>query len=72
MLGIPVELVGADGAEGGEDGVEDYEVDIVPEIHPEADEEGEVGRNEEGVEVVEGFGSLEEGLSVFRGCSNCR
>ena len=72
MLGIPVELVGADGAEGGEDGVEDYEVNVVPEIHPDADEEGEVGKDEGGVEVVEGFGSLEVGLSVFQECSKCR
>ena len=63
MLGIPVELEGADGAEGGEDGVEDCEIDVVSEVDPDADEEGEVGKDEGGVEVVEGFGSLEDGFS---------
>ena len=60
LLGIPVEIEGADGAEGGEGGVEDDEVDVVAEVDPDADEEGEEGEDEGGVEVVEGFGGLEK------------
>ena len=63
LLGIPVEVEGANGAEGGEGGVEDDEVDVVAEIDPDADEEGEEGEDEGGVEVVEGFGCLKNGAS---------
>ena len=63
LLGIPVEVEGADGAEGGESGVEDDEVDVVAEVDPDANEEGEEGEDEGGVEVVEGFGCLEKGAS---------
>lgn len=37
LLHFPVELVGADGAEFREDGVEDEQVDVVPEIDPDGD-----------------------------------
>lgn len=52
LLGVPVEVEGANGAEGGEGGVEDDEIDVVPEVDPDADEEGEEGEYEGGVEVV--------------------
>ena len=58
MLGFPVEFEGANSAEGGEGGIEDDEVDVVAEVDPDADEEGEEGEYEGGVEVVEGFGCL--------------
>lgn len=58
LLRLPVKLEGADGAEGGEDGVEDYEIHVVAEVDPDADEEGEVGQDEGGVYIVEGFGRL--------------
>ena len=58
LLGLPIELEGADGAESGEDGVEDYEVHVVAEVDPDADEEGEVGEDDGGVYVIEGFGCL--------------
>ena len=60
LLGVPVEIEGADGAEGGEGGIEDDEVDVVAEVDPDADEEGEEGEDEGGVEVVEGFGGLKK------------
>ena len=52
LLGVPIEVEGADGAEGGEGGVEDDEVDVVAEVDPDADEESEEGEDEGGVEVV--------------------
>lgn len=58
MLGLPVELVGADGAEGGEGCPEDVKVQVVAEVEPDADEETEVGTCDGGVEVVEDFGCL--------------
>ena len=64
LLGVPVEFEGADGAEGGEGGVEDDEVDVVAEVDPDADEEGEKGEYEGGVEVVQGFGCLEKQMIV--------
>jgi len=45
LFGIPVELEGADGGEGGEYGVQDDDVDVVPEVDPDADKEGEVGED---------------------------
>ena len=33
------------------------------EVDPDADEEGEEGEDEGGIEVVEGFGCLEKGAS---------
>ena len=58
LLCLPVELEGADGAESGEDGVEDYQIHVVPEVDPDAHEEGEVREDQWGVYVVEGFGCL--------------
>ena len=58
LLGVPVELEGTNGAEGGEGGVDDDEIDVVPEVDPDADEEAEPREDERGVQVVEGFGGL--------------
>ena len=58
LSGVPVEFVGADGAEGCEHAVEDAEVDVVAEVGPDEDEEGEVGDCDGGGDVVEGFGCL--------------
>ena len=60
MLRVPVELKWADGAEGGEDGVEDEDVDVVPEVDPDGHEDGEVRENDGGVQVIERFGCLLE------------
>ena len=64
LLGVPVEFEGANSAEGGEGGVEDDEVDVVAEVDPDADEEGEEGEDEGGVKVVQGFGCLEKRPNV--------
>ena len=68
MLGDPVELVGADGLECavGEQGVEDFEVEEVAHVGPDADESDEVGDREAGVEVVEDLRSLEILLELKR------
>ena len=58
LLGDPVEVEGADGAEFGEGGVEDDEVEVVAAVDPDADEEGEVGDGDAGVEVAADFGGL--------------
>lgn len=58
LLPVPVELVGAEGAELGEGCVENDEVDVVAEVGPDEDEEAEVGDCDGGGEVVEGFGGL--------------
>ena len=60
LLRVPVELEWADGAEGGEDSVEDEDVDVVPKIDPDGHEDGEVGEDDGGREVIEGFGCLLE------------
>ena len=57
-MGLPIELEGADGAEGGQHGVEDCEIDVVSEVDPGEDEEGVEGDDEGRGEVVEGFGCL--------------
>ena len=46
LLGFPVEVEGTNGGEGGEDGEKDDEVDVVAEVDPDTDEEGEVGDRE--------------------------
>ena len=51
-MGIPIEFERPDASEGGEGGVEDDEVDVVAEVDPDTDEEGEPGEDEGGVEVV--------------------
>lgn len=58
LLRVPVEDVGADGGEFGEGGVQDAEVEVVAQVDPDADEEGEVGDDDGGVDVVEAFGRL--------------
>lgn len=58
MLRLPVQLEGAYGSEGGEDGVEDIEVDIVAKIDPNANEEGKPGHDDGMMRIVEGFGRL--------------
>jgi hypothetical protein len=57
-LGLPVKFEGTDGAELGQDGPEDLEVQDVTKVDPDTDERAEVGRNDDRVEIVEGFGSL--------------
>lgn len=52
LLCFPVELPGADGAEGGEDGVEDAQVEVVAQVAPDQHEEEEVGAYDGGVDVV--------------------
>ena len=63
-MGFPVEFEGADGAESGEDRVEDLEVEEVAHVGPDTDEGDEVGDREAGVEVVEDFGGLRKGMIV--------
>ena len=67
-----MEVVGPDGGEfvgraeaqtEGRQAVQDAEVDEVAQVGPDADEDGEVGPCEDGVEVVEAFGSLRGGWS---------
>ena len=61
LLGVPVEGEGADGGEGAEgvdDGVQDEDVEVVAQVDPDADKEGEVGDRDGGGDVVEGFGGL--------------
>ena len=58
VLALPVDAVGADGAEAGEVGVQDPPVDVVAEVDPDEGEEGEVGADDGRVEVVEAFGGL--------------
>ena len=55
LIGFPIEFERADGAEFGEGGVQNYEVDVVAKIGPDDDEEGEVRDDERRVNVVEGF-----------------
>ena len=42
MLGFPIEFVRTDGAEGGQSGPEDVEVEVVAEVEPDGDEEAKV------------------------------
>lgn len=58
LLSLPVELVGTDGLELGEDGPEDVEVDVVAQVGPDDEEDEEVGFDKGSVDVVEAFGGL--------------
>lgn len=61
LLRVPVEGEGAhvgEGAPGEDDGADDEEVEVVAEVDPDADEEGEVRDGDGGGEVVECFGCL--------------
>lgn len=58
---LPVELVGPDRLELGEEAEKDAQVEEVPQVDPDADEGDEVGGGQPVVEVVEGFGGLREG-----------
>lgn len=58
LLGVPVQVKGADGGVGGGDAVEDDDVDVVAEVDPDGDEEAEVWGDDVGVEVGESFGCL--------------
>ena len=53
LLLLPVQAKGPDGAVLGGDGVEDVEVDVVPQVDPHRDAEGEGGGLGPVVEVVE-------------------
>lgn len=58
LLRLPVELVGPNGAEFGEDGVEDAQVDVVAEVDPDEDVCDVDGDDERAVDVMERFGEL--------------
>lgn len=55
LLGLPVELVGANGAEFGQHGPEDLQVEEMAEVDPHKDEGAKVWYSDDGVQVVEGF-----------------
>ena len=57
-MGLPVQLIWANGAECGEDSIDDGEVDVVTEIDPNAHEKGEIRDCKWMIEVVEGFRCL--------------
>ena len=58
LLRLPVQIEGANRAELRDSGPEDEEVNVVPEIDPDEDEEAKVGANNGGVKIVECFGRL--------------
>lgn len=58
LLRFPVEVVGAYGAELGQQRPEDAQVQVVAEVDPGSDVEGVEGDDEVRVDVVEGFGDL--------------
>lgn len=58
LLRNPVEFKWTNGLEGGEDGVEDLEVDVMAKVAPDAHEDEEVGTNYGRVDIVEELGGL--------------
>lgn len=58
LAALPVELVGADRLELGEEAGEDAQVEVVAQVDPDAHEGEVVGAGEPVVEVVERLGSL--------------
>ena len=68
LLRVPVELEGADGAEGGGDAVEDVDVDVVAQVDPHEHEEDEVRGYNGGIDVGEGFGGLDYREGVELAC----
>ena len=58
---LPVHPVGSDGAVLEEERVEDAQVEVVAEVGPHADAEGEVWADEAAVDVVERLGGLRRG-----------
>lgn len=49
LLGLPVEVEGANGAELGEGCIENGKVDVVAEVNPDQDKEAEIGADDGGV-----------------------
>lgn len=58
LLGLPVDTVGPDCFELGEEAEEDAQVEVVTQVDPHAHEGEVVGTRQPVVEVVEGFGGL--------------
>lgn len=58
LLARPVQLEGPDGAELGEERVEDAQVEVVAHVDPHRHEDGKVGHLQRAVDVVEGLGGL--------------
>lgn len=58
LLGLPVELVGSNGAEFGQHGPEDLQVEYVAAVDPHNNEGAKVWYSDDGVEIVEGFRGL--------------
>lgn len=58
LLSLPVEFEGADSTEFGQNGPEDLQVQNVAAVDPDTDKCAEVRRDDDRVEVVEGFGRL--------------
>lgn len=58
LLGLPVELVRADGLELGEQTPEDAQVEVVAQVDPNAHEGEVVGAGKRVVEIVESLGGL--------------
>ena len=67
LLGGPVELKGADGAELGKQRNDNLDVDDVAQVDPDAHKEEKVWANEEVVEVVEDLGGGEEEVGYVVG-----
>lgn len=58
LLRLPVKLVGTDRLKLGEEAEQDAQVEVVPQVDPDAHEGEVVGAREPVVEVVERFGGL--------------
>lgn len=59
LLRFPVEFKRSNGPELSQDSPKDLEVEIMPAIDPHTDEGCEVGRSDDGVEVVESLRGLQ-------------
>ena len=60
LLGFPVQFEGSNGPELSQNGPQDFQVDEVSKVDPDCDESAEVGSGDDGVEVVECLGGLQE------------
>jgi len=58
LLSLPIQLERANRTKFGKRGPEDPEIEIVPEVDPDTNKEGEIRADNDGIEVVECFGGL--------------
>lgn len=66
LLSLPVQFKRSHGPEGSKDGPEDFKVEVVAHINPDANKDTEVRCYERGIQIIERLGSLYNVALVFK------